>query len=84
MSKRNAAVAFAVRNLSVLAYANGFTLWRYKAGSDDQPSVDAPGYFTAAGDMLTAGDMVMVSANQGGRLLCLLPDHIGIRAVALI
>lgn len=26
-------MAFSVRNLSVLAYANGFTLWHYKAGS---------------------------------------------------
>ncbi len=25
-------MAFAIRNLSVLAYANGFTLWHYKAG----------------------------------------------------
>ena len=27
-------MAFAIRNLSVLAYANGFTLWHYKAGKD--------------------------------------------------
>ena len=27
-------MAFAIRNLSVLAYANGFTLWHYKSGSD--------------------------------------------------
>ena len=27
-------MAFTIRNLSVLAYANGFTLWHYKAGSD--------------------------------------------------
>ena len=27
-------MAFAIRNLSVLAYANGFTLWHYKAGRD--------------------------------------------------
>jgi hypothetical protein len=25
-------MAFAIRNLSVLAYANGFTLWHYKSG----------------------------------------------------
>ncbi len=76
-------MAFAVRNLSVLAYANGFTLWHYKAGTDDQRSIDAPGYFCDAGDMLTAGDMVMVSTGQGGRLLCLLPDQSGVMAASL-
>ncbi|MEJ0047609.1 MAG: hypothetical protein WDN04_16885 [Rhodospirillales bacterium] len=38
-------MAFAIRNLSVLAYANGFTLWHYKAGTDDQRSIGSPGYF---------------------------------------
>jgi hypothetical protein len=28
-------MAFSLRNLSVLAYANGFTLWHYKAGNDN-------------------------------------------------
>jgi len=32
-------MAFAIRNLSVLAYANGFTLWHYKAGKDRLPQV---------------------------------------------
>ena len=27
-------MVFAVRNLSVLAYANGFTLWHYKGGKE--------------------------------------------------
>jgi hypothetical protein len=76
-------MAFAIRNLSVLAYANGFTLWHYKAGSDDQRRVANPGFFSEAGDMLTAGDMVMVSAVDGGRLVCLLPDGNGMRAAPL-
>jgi hypothetical protein len=76
-------VAFALRNLSVLAYANGFTLWHYKAGSDDQRCVGRPGFFKEAGDMLTPGDMVMVSAVDGGRLVCLLPDRTGVRAESL-
>ena len=28
-------MSFTLRNLSVLAYANGFTLWHYKAGNDN-------------------------------------------------
>jgi hypothetical protein len=76
-------MAFAVRNLSVLAYANGFTLWHYKAGSDDQRSVGSPSFFSQAGDMLSAGDMVVISASDGGRLVCMLPDRDGVRAAPL-
>lgn len=76
-------MAFAARNLSVLAYANGFTLWHYKAGADDTPIVGNPGYFACADDMLSAGDMIMVSATEGARLMCLVPDHGGVRATQL-
>ncbi len=76
-------MAFAIRNLSVLAYANGFTLWHYKAGTDDQRSIGSPGYFNDAGDVLTAGDMVLVSAVDSGRVLCVVPDERGVRTAAL-
>ena len=76
-------MAFAIQNLSVLAYANGFTLWHYKADGDGHSAVGSPGFFTRAGDMLNAGDMVMVSGAEGGRLLCLLPDRAGMRGAPL-
>jgi hypothetical protein len=76
-------MAFAIRNLSVLAYANGFTLWHYKAGSDDPKIVGGAGYFSDASDMLTAGDMVMVSAQEGGRMLCVVPGAGGLATAAL-
>ena len=60
-------MSFAVRNLSVLAYANGFTLWHYKPDTDPLPSVAEPGYFDEAIDMLASGDMVLVSARDGGQ-----------------
>lgn len=61
-------MAFALRNLSVLAYANGFTLWHYKS-SDEQRLASRPSYFEGAGDMLSPGDIIMVSASDGGRIL---------------
>ncbi len=76
-------MAFCARNLSVLAYANGFTLWHYKAYSEDQKSVANSGFFDAANDMLSVGDMIMVSAPEGGRLMCLVPDRTGVRAAQL-
>lgn len=56
-------MAFSPRNLSVLAYANGFTLWLYKT-RDRLCDVDDGRYFDAAADLLAGGDMVM---GHGGR-----------------
>ncbi|MGH7043379.1 MAG: hypothetical protein ACREFY_14815, partial [Acetobacteraceae bacterium] len=63
-------MAFAIRDLSVLAYANGFTLWHYRAGKEQLEGVCASGFFTDAADMLATGDIMMVSAADGARVLC--------------
>ena len=52
------------KNLSVLAYANGFTLWHYRTG-DLAADVDNAGYFSAASDMLRVGDFIFVNAGLG-------------------
>jgi hypothetical protein len=57
---------FAIRNLSVLAYAQGFTLWHYKAPATALKRLTAKGFFDPATDMLATGDMVMMSARDGG------------------
>jgi hypothetical protein len=64
------AMAFAIRNLSVLAYANGFTLWHYKSGKDRLDTVCGGNYLADAADMLTAGDLIMTTAAEGARILC--------------
>ena len=63
-------MAFTARNLSVLAYANGFTLWHYKAGQDPLALAGAPEFFASADDLLTAGDILLLSAADGARVLC--------------
>jgi len=60
---------FAIRNLSVLAYAQGFTLWHYKAAGYPLAQAEAPGFFSPAADMLAGGDMLLVSAADGGRVM---------------
>ena len=40
-------MAFNAKNLSVLAYANGFTLWHY-ASDDTAAAIDSAGYFNPA------------------------------------
>ena len=61
-------MAFAIRNLSVLAYAQGFTLWHYKSVAA-LAEICARGFFDGAADMMAAGDMVLISAADGGRVL---------------
>ncbi|WP_448204522.1 hypothetical protein [Azospirillum sp. sgz302134] len=55
-------MAYASKDLSVLAYANGFTLWHYTT-ADRAAELDARGYFNAAADLLRVGDMIL--ANTG-------------------
>jgi hypothetical protein len=58
-------MAYQAKNLSVLAYANGFTLWHY--GADDEPeAVDLTNYFEKAGDMLRTGDMILANLGADG------------------
>jgi len=58
-------MAFDSKNLSVLAYANGFTLWHYTT-VDTAVTVDSAGYFNESGDMLRVGDMVLANADTDG------------------
>ena len=62
-------MAFAIRDLSVLAYANGFTLWHYKAGQDSIAAVAADNFFADAADMMAIGDMLLLSAAEGCQAL---------------
>ena len=62
-------MAFTARNLSVLAYAQGFTLWHYKLGANTADAAGAAGFFDPAADMMAPGDMVMVSGPAGARIL---------------
>ena len=73
-------MAFKSANLSVLAYANGFTFWHYKSVDDVDADMMTIGYFDAAADLLRPGDMlalngagnsaalVRVSSNHEGRV----------------
>jgi len=53
-------MAYQARNLSVIGYANGFTLWHYTT-PDTAASVDTAGYFNAAAEMLRVGDFIFAN-----------------------
>lgn len=63
-------MTFSVRDLSVLAYANGFTLWHYKMGAGAPAEAGAPNFFADASDMMASGDLVMVTGSGGATILC--------------
>lgn len=57
-------MAYASKDLSVLAYANGFTLWHYTT-ADIAADVDTTGYFNGAADMLRVGDIIVANVGVG-------------------
>ena len=60
-------MAYLSKNLSVLAYANGFTLWHYTT-PDAAAAVDTAGYFNGASEMLRVGDMILANVETEGTL----------------
>jgi hypothetical protein len=70
---------FAIRNLSVLSFADGFTLWHYRGhtltmgatlvGPITLDDVLRDDFFSVAGDLIVTGDMILVSAADGGMML---------------
>jgi hypothetical protein len=77
-------MAFAIRDLSVLAYANGFTLWHYRAGDEAPSGIAADNFFADAADMMAGGDIVMISGSCGCQILCIAQANGGsVRAAPL-
>jgi hypothetical protein len=78
-------MAYASKDLSVLAYANGFTLWHYTT-QDLAADVDTIGYFNGAADLLRVGDMVLancaVGAAPSGGVLIVASNAAGVVDVA--
>ena len=58
-------MAYVAKNLSVLAYSNGFTLWHYPTPNTAN-TVDTTGYFNPAADMIRVGDIILANTETGG------------------
>ena len=69
-------MTFAIRNLAVLNYAQGYTSWHYRGhettrGASLTPPCTiaeacAPGFFDPAKDMIARGDTIVASCADGG------------------
>ena len=55
------------KNLSVLAYANGFTLWHYKT-ADAKTTVSTSGYFNDVANIFNVGDLIVASLSINGTM----------------
>lgn len=73
-------MAYDPKNLSVLCYANGFTLWHYTT-TDTISEVNSAGYFNGASMMVRIGDMFMANIDTDGNGICarifLVKDNVG-------
>ncbi len=56
-------MALLLSELSVLAYANNFTLWHYKTIDS---AVTGGGYFNNASDMMRIGDLIIANLDTDG------------------
>ncbi|MEE1110667.1 MAG: hypothetical protein UIH99_00460 [Alphaproteobacteria bacterium] len=56
-------MAFQNKNLSVIAYANGFTLWHYSA-SETMSTITANGYFNNVRTLMNIGDVIIINASD--------------------
>ena len=58
-------MAYTASDLSVLAYANNFTLWHYTT-VDDTATIEGVGYFNNALDMLRVNDLIIMQMDTDG------------------
>ena len=61
-------MTFKNKNLSVIAYENGFTLWHYAAEEDETIKAIAsdPTFFAQVYTLMNAGDIIVFSTKDGG------------------
>jgi len=57
-------MAFQNKNLSVIAYANGFTLWHYKENAT-LAAITASGYFASVKTLMNTGDIILINGSNG-------------------
>ena len=60
-------MAFQNKNLSVIAYANGFTLWHY-AANETLATIATAGYFNNVKTLMNVGDIVLVNASDSASI----------------
>lgn len=57
-------MAFENKRLTVIGYANGFTMWHYSA-SEPMDEIEGKNYFGAIWTLAALGDLFIITDNHG-------------------
>lgn len=76
-------MAFQNKNLSVIAYANGFTLWHYCAATETLATVAANGYFNSVKTLMNVGDIIIINASDNTAIKKINITDLNVTTVAL-
>ncbi|MEE1030098.1 MAG: hypothetical protein UIC65_03675 [Alphaproteobacteria bacterium] len=75
-------MAFQNKNLSVIAYANGFTLWHYSA-AETLSTITANGYFNSVKTLMNIGDIIIINASDNTAIKKINITDLNVTTVAL-
>lgn len=75
-------MAFQNKNLSVIAYANGFTLWHYSA-AETLSTITANGYFNNVKTLMNIGDIIIINASDNTAIKKINLTELNVTTVAL-
>ncbi len=75
-------MAFQNKNLSVIAYANGFTLWHYSA-TETLATIAANGYFNNVKSLMNIGDIIIINASDNTAIKKINITELNVTTVAL-
>ena len=75
-------MAFQNKNLSVIAYANGFTLWHYSA-AETLTTITANGYFNNVKTLMNIGDIIIINASDNTAIKKINITELNVTTVAL-
>ena len=76
-------MAFQNKNLSVIAYANGFTLWHYISASETLATITANGYFNNVKTLMNIGDIIIINASDNTAIKKINITDLNVTTVAL-
>lgn len=57
-------MAFKNRDMSVIAYANGFTLWHYASTEHTLAEIVADGFFNPVFTLCAVGDIIVINGTD--------------------
>lgn len=79
-------MAFNSKDLCVIGYGNGFTLWHYRSSDDALAAITAADYFDDASKLLAKGDAIIINDSVDTaairRVFAVAADDVSVAALA--